>query len=299
MRLSSQINLAILLGAALAATVACQSARRPRSCRPRRRRLRLWSPPASRPIHSGSSPPQPPKRNPSRRSRRPPGRSHRRPDRPRGKRIPVWTRQLSRRHLEAAKQNFDSAFNQLLGSGFDLRSSTDDRLERELDRILDGINALELAAYSKAMDSPSKIRTRAHRRSQRIHSDRGPQHQGQSRSRNQIDSFRPATDDDRPGCRLHQLFLQSRTRHTGTRLARSGRYEDMIRRVLREEGVPQDLIYLAQAESGFHPVAVSRAGARGMWQFMGSRAAGYGLERNCGWTTVRIPKKPPAPLLTT
>src|SRR5271154_4121339 len=47
-------------------------------------------------------------------------------------------------HLEAAKQNFDSAFNLLLGSGYDLRSSTsDDRLERELDRILDGINTLE------------------------------------------------------------------------------------------------------------------------------------------------------------
>src|SRR5467141_2335919 len=41
-------------------------------------------------------------------------------------------------HLEAAKQNFDSAFNQLLGSGFDLHS--DDRLQPELDRILDGIN---------------------------------------------------------------------------------------------------------------------------------------------------------------
>src|SRR6202045_4901614 len=63
-------------------------------------------------------------------------------------------------------------------------------------------------------------------------------------------------------------------------LARSGRYEDMIRRILREEGVPQELIYLAQAESGFHPLAVSRAGARGMWQFMGSRAKGYGLERS-------------------
>ena len=37
-------------------------------------------------------------------------------------------------HLEAAKQNFDSAFNQLLGSGLDLHS--DDRLEHELDRIL-------------------------------------------------------------------------------------------------------------------------------------------------------------------
>jgi len=63
-------------------------------------------------------------------------------------------------------------------------------------------------------------------------------------------------------------------------LVRSGRYQEMIRRVLGEEGVPQDLIYLAQAESGFHPVAVSRAGARGMWQFMASRARGYGLERD-------------------
>jgi membrane-bound lytic murein transglycosylase D len=34
---------------------------------------------------------------------------------------------------------------------------------------------------------------------------------------------------------------------------------------------------LAQAESGFHPLAVSRVGARGIWQFMGSRARGYGL----------------------
>ncbi len=34
-------------------------------------------------------------------------------------------------------------------------------------------------------------------------------------------------------------------------LGRAGRYNDMIRRVLRQEGVPQDLIYLAQAESAF------------------------------------------------
>ena len=50
--------------------------------------------------------------------------------------------------------------------------------------------------------------------------------------------------------------------------------------MLKEEGVPQDLIYLAQAESGFHPLALSHAGARGMWQFMASRAKGYGLERD-------------------
>src|SRR5438094_3529046 len=63
-------------------------------------------------------------------------------------------------------------------------------------------------------------------------------------------------------------------------LIRGGRYQDMIQKILRQEGVPQELIYLAQAESGFHPLAVSRVGARGMWQFMGSRARGYGLQRS-------------------
>jgi membrane-bound lytic murein transglycosylase D len=62
-------------------------------------------------------------------------------------------------------------------------------------------------------------------------------------------------------------------------LIRSGRYQEMIRQVLKDEGVPQDLIYLALAESGFHPLALSRVGARGIWQFMGTRARGYGLER--------------------
>jgi membrane-bound lytic murein transglycosylase D len=54
----------------------------------------------------------------------------------------------------------------------------------------------------------------------------------------------------------------------------------MIRRTLKEYGLPQDLIYLAEAESGFKPLALSRAGARGMWQFMGGRGSGYGLQRS-------------------
>jgi membrane-bound lytic murein transglycosylase D len=62
-------------------------------------------------------------------------------------------------------------------------------------------------------------------------------------------------------------------------LDRAGRYDEMIRRVLKEEGVPQDLIYLAQAESAFQPQAVSRAGARGIWQFMPYRGEEYDLER--------------------
>src|SRR5205085_790167 len=63
-------------------------------------------------------------------------------------------------------------------------------------------------------------------------------------------------------------------------LIRSGRYQDMIQKTFKDVGVPQDLIYLAQAESGFHPLAVSRAGARGIWQFMGPRGRGYGLQRS-------------------
>jgi membrane-bound lytic murein transglycosylase D len=61
-------------------------------------------------------------------------------------------------------------------------------------------------------------------------------------------------------------------------LKRAGKYRAMISRILDEEGVPQELIHLAQAESGFVPRAVSRAAATGMWQFIRSRGTEYGLE---------------------
>lgn len=62
-------------------------------------------------------------------------------------------------------------------------------------------------------------------------------------------------------------------------LRRSGRYRNLISRILDEEGVPQELIYLAQAESGFMPRAVSRKAATGMWQFILSRGREYGLNQ--------------------
>jgi membrane-bound lytic murein transglycosylase D len=58
---------------------------------------------------------------------------------------------------------------------------------------------------------------------------------------------------------------------------RAGRYRPMIRRILDEEGVPQELIYLAQVESGFAPRALSNKQAAGMWQFLRSRGNEYGL----------------------
>ncbi len=182
-------------------------------------------------------------------------------------------------HLEAAKQNFDSAFNQLLGSGFDLQS--DNRLEQELDRILDGVNGLELAAlqqgdgFAEQKSEPAPI-DEANELTPTVDANVKAKAEAEIKS----------THSDLPLMMTDQVagyinYFSNRGRGTVERaLARSGRYEDMIRRTLQEEGVPQDLIYLAQAESGFHPLAVSRAGARGMWQFMGSRAKGYGLERS-------------------
>ncbi|HYO80833.1 MAG TPA: transglycosylase SLT domain-containing protein [Bryobacteraceae bacterium] len=60
-------------------------------------------------------------------------------------------------------------------------------------------------------------------------------------------------------------------------LRRAGRYKQLIQGILAEEGVPQELIYLAQAESGFLPRAVSHKAAVGMWQFVQARGRQYGL----------------------
>ena len=60
-------------------------------------------------------------------------------------------------------------------------------------------------------------------------------------------------------------------------LQRMPRYEAMIRAKLRENGVPEDMVYLALIESGFSNSAVSRARATGMWQFMKGTGKLYGL----------------------
>src|SRR5712692_5830211 len=73
-------------------------------------------------------------------------------------------------------------------------------------------------------------------------------------------------------------------RFTGSRrmvvemwMSRSGQYLAMIREVFRNQGLPTDLAFTAMIESGFNPVAVSRVGAKGLWQFMASTARRYGL----------------------
>ena len=63
-------------------------------------------------------------------------------------------------------------------------------------------------------------------------------------------------------------------------LGRLPRYEGMIRERLRQQGVPEDLVYLALIESGFSNTAVSRSRAVGMWQFMAGTGRRYGLSQD-------------------
>ena len=57
----------------------------------------------------------------------------------------------------------------------------------------------------------------------------------------------------------------------------SGRYKDLICKILKEEGVPEDFFYLCVAESSLQP-QTSPAGAKGYWQFLAGTAKDYGLE---------------------
>src|SRR6202795_2883520 len=259
------IILSALLAAALAATLACQSAQKSSS----------FMPPAQAPaLIASSSPPDPHQQKTAGSAAAPQSK----PPVARALEVDPVADLIARvekeyqsgqdnyraGHLEAAKQNFDSAFNQLLGSGFDLHS--DDRLEPELDRILDGINGLELAALQQG-DGFAEQKSEPARIDEANELTPAVDQNVKAKAEAEIKSTR----SDLPLMMTDQVagyinYFSNRGRGTVERaLARSGRYEDMIRRTLREEGVPQDLIYLAQAESGFHPLAVSKAGARGRW----------------------------------
>jgi membrane-bound lytic murein transglycosylase D len=180
---------------------------------------------------------------------------------------------------DAAKQHFDTALNALLESNLDIRS--DDRLEKEFDRIVEGINQLDLGSLGLTSDSEAQKSEPAP-----IDETNDITLSTDAKVRAKAQAEISSTHSDLPLMMTDQVagyisYFSNRGRGTFERaFARSGRYHNMMVSILKEEGVPQDLIYLAQAESGFHPLAVSRVGARGIWQFMASRARGYGLHHN-------------------
>ncbi len=183
---------------------------------------------------------------------------------------------------DEAKQNFDKALDALLTSKMDVRS--DARLEKEFDRIVEGVNELYPGGTSadaeQAQDPQQKSEPAP------IDETNGINPSADARTKAKAEADIKSTKSDLPLMMTDQVagyitYFSNHGRGVFERaLARSGRYRDLMLPVLKEQGVPQDLIYLALAESGFHPHAVSRVGARGIWQFMGSRGSGYGLKHN-------------------
>lgn len=89
-------------------------------------------------------------------------------------------------------------------------------------------------------------------------------------------------DDVERAERLDRELSAMSYTHGNTLLAikRANRWFPVITPILRKNGVPEDLVYLAAIESTLNPRAVSPAKAAGMWQFMPSTGKDYGLEVN-------------------
>ncbi len=182
-------------------------------------------------------------------------------------------------NMEEAKQKYDRALAMLLESPYDVRSH--DRLYNEFEKLVHETYELELATvqsgntlsnheYEPApLDSFAgltfpvnpKVRLRAQEEMRSLHSDL------------------PLVSNDVVDGYLS--FFQGQGRDFIEKvLRREDRYAPIIHKALAQEGLPQDLIYLAAGESAFNPLAVSRAGARGMWQFMLGTARLNGLRCN-------------------
>jgi membrane-bound lytic murein transglycosylase D len=181
--------------------------------------------------------------------------------------------------LDAARQDFDFAIDTMLSGGMDLKN--DPQLSDEFDQMLSAINSLELVALKQGNGFSEKIEEAPLNAANEVTFPPDPALVGK------IAAELKTTQSDLPlvvndyvaGWISYFTNSPAGHAHLERSLERAGKYRAMISKDLRDQGVPQDLIYLAVAESGFQPQALNgSSGAGGMWQFMPQ--GGYGLERN-------------------
>jgi membrane-bound lytic murein transglycosylase D len=181
--------------------------------------------------------------------------------------------------LDAARLDFDFAVDTMLTSGMDLKN--DPVLADEFDSLLSRINSLEIVALKQGNGFSPKVEAAPAENAADVTFAPNPALVGKVTQELKI------TQSDLPLV-VNQYVAgwidaysnsPARRAHLKASLERAGKYKDMITKVLRDNGVPQDLIYQAITESGFQPQALNaRSGAAGMWQFM--PFGNYGLERN-------------------
>jgi len=189
--------------------------------------------------------------------------------------------------LEAARSDFDAAVDTMLTSGLDLKG--DAQLSDQFDHLLSEINSLEISALKQGNGLSAPVEEAPLDTAEDI------TFPPDAALTAKVAEELKTTQSDLPlvvndyVAGFINYFANSPAGHAHLlrSLERAGKYKDMISKDLRDAGVPQDLIYLAVAESGFQPQALNRrSGAGGMWQFMPFNGV-YGLERN-GWVDERF-----------
>jgi membrane-bound lytic murein transglycosylase D len=181
--------------------------------------------------------------------------------------------------LPAAKVQFDRAVDLMLKSGIDISSMP--RLHDEFERVVDEVNALEMQALKQGNGFVAPVEPTPADVANDITFKVDPNFEAKARADlATTKSDLPLVMNDYVASFIN-FFANTQRGHNTLMHAfqRAGRYKAMIQHDLAEEGVPQDLIYLAVAESGFQPRAVNRRSrAGGMWQFMPTGQ--YGLDRD-------------------
>jgi len=182
--------------------------------------------------------------------------------------------------LDAARQDFDYAVDTMLSSGMDLKNDPD--LSDEFERLLGAINSLEMLALKQGNGFSPKVEDAPLQNAEEMTFPPNPELVAELKKELDTTSDLPLVINDQVAGYIN-VFSQSNSfrAHMAASMQRLGKYRTLIQNIMKEEGVPQDLIYLAVAESGFQPQAMNlRSGAGGMWQFMTYTGPEYGLTRN-------------------
>ena len=183
--------------------------------------------------------------------------------------------------LNAARVDFDNAVDTMLAAGMDLKN--DPQLSDAFEHLLDSINSLEIVALKQGNGfSPKTEETPVEEAEGEVTFVPDPALLGRLTLQVQTtkSDFPLVVNEYVAG--FISFFSNSRAGQATLKrsLERAGKYQAMISKDLSDAGLPQDLIYLGVAESGFQPQRINRvSGAGGMWQFMPFQGA-YGLARN-------------------
>ncbi len=184
-----------------------------------------------------------------------------------------------RRDLEGARRQFNLAVDALLNAPENLPDHR--RLERKLDEISDLIYRFDVENLGAGQTSEALAFDQAP--IDQISDVSFPVDQSLLPKVNselqQTASAIPLELSDPVLSYIHYFSTDYGRRVLLDGFRRAGRYKPMIQRILAEESAPQELIYLAQAESGFLPRAISTAHAVGMWQFIAGTGQLYDLNR--------------------